>query len=54
MLEEEILSGVQSVNWTDDFYEIVKEINKKTLIQIKKKKVKVNDKDNEYTCKGDA
>ena len=54
MLEEEILTGVQSVNWKDDLYEVVKEINKKTLIRMKKKKVKVNDKDNEYTCKGDA
>ncbi len=52
MLEEELLTGVQSVQWKDDLADIVKEINKKTVIRMKKrKKVKAVD---EFTCKGDA
>ena len=52
MLEEEILTGESSISWKDDLYDIVKEINKKTIIRNKKKKKSVNV--NEFMCNGDA
>lgn len=52
MLEEEILTGESSISWKDDLYDIVKEINKKTMIRNKKKKKSANV--NEFMCNGDA
>ena len=52
MLEEEILTGESSISWKDDLYDIVKEINKKTIIRNKKKKKSANV--NEFMCNGDA
>ena len=52
MLEEEILTGESSISWKNDLYDIVKEINKKTIIRNKKKKKSANV--NEFMCNGDA
>ena len=54
MLEEEILTGESSISWKDDLYDIVKEINKKTIIRNKKKKKKKSANVNEFMCNGDA
>ena len=52
MLEEEILTGESSISWKDDLYDIVKEINKKTIIRNKKKKK--SEKVEKFMCNGDA